>query len=203
MARTAGGQTMTIADPKDEFEDQQAPSVESPLELVYRLHGQPLYRFLLRITLGDRRDAEDLLQETLFRAWKYLQDHAGDAERLRPWLYTVARRVAIDAARARQARPTEVILNDLGTLPAADDDIDRTLIALTMRKGLMSLSPDHRRVLIEVYYNGRSAREAAATLGIPEGTVKSRVFYALRALAVATGQTDGARSTKARLRPAV
>jgi RNA polymerase sigma-70 factor (ECF subfamily) len=160
---------------------------EDPVEMIYRLHGKSLYHFLLRVTLGDRREAEDLLQETLFRAWRYLQENTADVERLRPWLYTVARRVAIDAARARQARPTEVIVNDIGALPATRDDIERMLVTLTIRSGLMSLSQDHRRVLIEVFYRGRSAREAAEQLGIPEGTAKSRTHYALRALAVATG----------------
>lgn len=160
---------------------------EDPVEVIYRLHGKPLYRFLLRITLGDHRQAEDLLQETLFRAWRYLQDHTADVTRLRPWLYTVARRVAIDAARAGQARPTEVILTDLASVPAASDDIERLLNVLTIRSGLKSLSPAHRNVLIEVFYHDRTAAQAAAVLGIPEGTVRSRVFYALRALGEVTG----------------
>jgi len=165
-----------------------APSELAPedaMELVYRLHGKALYRFLLRVTLGDKREAEDLLQETLLRAWRYLQDKPGDAERLRPWLYTVARRIAIDGARARQVRPSEVIPTDLGTLATTHDEVERSLVGITMRQGLMSLTPDHRRVLVELFYHDRSAREAAATLGIPEGTVKSRTFYALRALAAA------------------
>jgi RNA polymerase sigma-70 factor (ECF subfamily) len=170
-----------------EFGDYGDPAPEDPIEVIYRLHGKPLYRFLLRVALGDRREAEDLLQETVFRAWRYLQDHTADVTHLRPWLFTVARRVAIDAARARHARPTEVIVTDPGSLPAMDDDIERMLIGLTIRRGLMSLTPDHRQVLIEVFYRGRTAPEAAAVLGIPEGTVRSRTFYALRALAVATG----------------
>jgi RNA polymerase sigma-70 factor, ECF subfamily len=171
-------------------EDGGDPFPECPIEVIYRLHSKPLYRFLLRVTLGDRREAEDLLQETLFRAWRYLQDHTADVAHLRPWLYTVARRVAIDAARSRQARPAEVTATDIGTMPAARDDIDRLLTGITMRSGLMALTQDHRRVLVEIFYHQRSAREAAQALGIPEGTVKSRMFYALRALATVT-TTDG------------
>ena len=163
------------------------PGPDDPIEMVYQLHGRPLYRFLLRVTFGDRREAEDLLQETLLRAWRYLQDHTADVTHLRPWLYTVARRVAIDAARARQARPVEVIVTDLGNLPAARDDIERLLTRLTMRPGLTSLTQDHRRVLYEIFYQGHSAREAGEALGIPEGTVRSRMFYALRALGAVTG----------------
>jgi RNA polymerase sigma-70 factor, ECF subfamily len=181
----------TVAEPllplREDSQDSGDPASEDPIEVIYRLHGKPLYRFLLRVTLGDRRQAEDLLQETLFRAWRYLQDHTAEVTRLRPWLYTVARRVAIDAARARQARPTEVILSDPSSLPAAHDDIERMLVALTIRRGLMSLTQAHRTVLIEVYYHDRTVAEAAAALGIPEGTVRSRVFYALRALGAVTG----------------
>ena len=181
--RTAAEPVLTLC---EDIEDSGDPPSEDPIELIYRLHGKPLYRFLLRITLGDRRQAEDLLQETIFRAWRYLQDHTADVTRLRPWLYTVARRVAIDAARAGQARPTEVIFADPASLPAAHDDIERLLNVLTVRSGLKSLTPAHRNVLIEVFYHGRTAAEAAATLGIPEGTVRSRVFYALRALGAVT-----------------
>jgi RNA polymerase sigma-70 factor (ECF subfamily) len=168
--------------------DRGEPGTENPVEAICRLHGPPLYRFLLRITFGDRREAEDLLQETLLRAWRYLQDHTADVTKLRPWLYTIARRAAIDAARARQARPTEVILTDLTTLPAGRDDIEQLLDKLTVQRALMSLTPDHRQVLIEVYYHGRTAHEAAEALGIPEGTVKSRIYYGLRALAAVIGE---------------
>ncbi|HMH92080.1 MAG TPA: sigma-70 family RNA polymerase sigma factor [Streptosporangiaceae bacterium] len=169
--------------------DSGGTGPEAPIETVCRLHGRPLYRFLLKITFGDRREAEDLLQETLLRTWRYLQDHTADVTVLRPWLYTVARRAAIDAARARQARPAEVIPADLATLPASRDDIDRLLTGLTIRRALMSLTPDHRQVLYEIFYRSRTVRETATALGIPEGTVKSRMFYALRALAAATNDT--------------
>jgi RNA polymerase sigma-70 factor (ECF subfamily) len=165
------------------------PDADTPIEAVCRLHGQSLHRFLLKITFGDHREAEDLMQETLLRTWRYLQDHTADVTVLRPWLYTVARRTAIDAARARQARPIEAIPADLAVIPVARDDIDRLLTEMTIRQALMSLTPDHRQVLYEIYYRSRTARETADVLGIPEGTVKSRMFYALRALA-ATADTD-------------
>jgi RNA polymerase sigma-70 factor, ECF subfamily len=168
------------------------PGPGAQLETVLRLHGRPLYRFLLKITFGDRRETEDLLQETLLRTWRYLQDHTTDITLLRPWLYTVARRAAIDAARARHARPPETIPADLAALPATRDDIDRLLTQITIRHALTTLTPDHRQVLYEVYYRGHTARQAADTLGIPEGTVKSRTFYALRALADATGHQQPA-----------
>jgi|HubBroStandDraft_4_1064222.scaffolds.fasta_scaffold36981_1 RNA polymerase sigma-70 factor (ECF subfamily) len=176
-----------------QLRDGGVPDNEDPIDVIYRLHGRPLYRYLLRITFGDRLEAEDLLQETLFRAWRFLQANTTDLECLRPWLYTVAKRVAIDAARARHARPTEVTIADADTLPSGHDDIERILVVLTIRRALMSLSKDHRQVLVEIYYHGRSVLEAAEVLGIPEGTAKSRAFYALRALAAAAGETGSRR----------
>jgi RNA polymerase sigma-70 factor (ECF subfamily) len=162
------------------------PGPDRGIELITRLHGRAVYRFLLRITFGDHREADDLFQETLLRAWQYLQDHDADVAALLPLLYTIARRLAIDAARARQARPVEVFVPDTGALPAGPNDIERLLVKLTIRRGLMSLTQDHREVLYEVFYRGSSAREAAQALGIPEGTVRSRMHYALRALSVLT-----------------
>jgi len=161
-------------------------SREETMELIYRLHGKALFRFLMRTTFGDRRETEDLVQETLLRAWRYLQDHSVDPYILRPWLFTVARRLSIDASRARHSRPTEVIVQDLNVLSERRDDVDQLLIALTVRRALRALTADQRRVILEVYYNGRSAREAAEVIGIPEGTAKSRLFYAIKALSAVT-----------------
>jgi RNA polymerase sigma-70 factor, ECF subfamily len=161
---------------------------EEQIALVYRLHGRSLYRYLLRITLGDRCAAEDLLQETVLRAWRHMQTSLVDAETLRPWLFTVARRLAIDASRARRARPSEVFIDALGTVAAPTDEMDQRVVALTVRQGLMSLSPAHRRILVEIFYHGRTFQEAADALGIPMGTVKSRMFYGLRSLGSILGE---------------
>jgi len=149
---------------------------------LYTLHAGPLFRYLLRLTLGDRRETEDALQETFLRSWRQLRHRPLDVQTLRPWLYTVARRVVIDAVRARQARPTDVGGIDMAALAVADDDIERMLTVHAVRSGLMSLRPEHREVLVEVFYRERSVKETAKALGIPEGTVKSRTHYALRAL---------------------
>lgn len=158
---------------------------------VHAEHAEPLYRFLLRLSWGERQLAEDLLQETMLQAWRHLDRLPDSSESVRRWLFIVARRIAIDAARARQARPTEVGLNDLTRLPASGDVTEDVVIVQTVRRALPKLTPAHRAVLIELYYRGRSTDEAAARLGIPEGTVKSRAHYALRALRAAIGRTDG------------
>jgi RNA polymerase sigma-70 factor (ECF subfamily) len=157
-------------------------AVDLRMRALYDAHAGVVYRFLLKLTFGDQQLAEDLLQETLVRAWRNLDGFTVEIDRLRPWLMTVARRLAIDAGRARKARPSEVGGDDLSVLPASDDAIERLLVGQVVRQALAGLSSDHRRVLVEVYYRGRTTQEAADILGIPEGTVKSRTYHALRSL---------------------
>jgi RNA polymerase sigma-70 factor (ECF subfamily) len=167
-----------------------ARGTDEAWDLLYRANAQPLYRYLLRLTLGDHDQAEDHLQETFLRAWRWLQDHPLDPTTIRPWLFTVARRIVIDAARSRQVRPTEVILDDASTLAGTDNDIERFVQAHVVRGALRTLSPKHRAALVELFYHERTAQEAADILGIPEGTVKSRAHYALRALRAAALVAD-------------
>jgi RNA polymerase sigma-70 factor (ECF subfamily) len=155
---------------------------EAFIRALYAEHGGALLRYALHLTGGDRQRAEDLVQETIVRAWRHPEALADRPAR--PWLFAVARNLAVDAYRARQSRPPEVGQAVLDTLPA-DDDADRTLESWAVAEALASLRPDHRRVLVETYYRGCSVAEAAAILGIPAGTVKSRTFYALKALKLA------------------
>ena len=158
------------------------PSREHRMRELYQAHAKPLYRFLLRLTLGDREAAEDLLQETMLRAWRRLDLLPDDIQAMRPWLFTVARNVAIDGARARQARPTEVDAGDIAWISSPSDAIESMLTKQTLRQALLRLSPEHRTVLVELYHRGASVPEIAARIGVPEGTVRSRTYYALRAL---------------------
>jgi RNA polymerase sigma-70 factor (ECF subfamily) len=149
---------------------------------LYDEHGGPLLGYILRLTGGDRQQAEDVVQETLLRAWRHPEALTGRP--VRPWLFTVARNLVVDAHRARQARPPEAGEASLAALPAVDE-IDRALESWTVAEALADLSPQHRAVLVETYYRGRSVAEAAVALGVPPGTVKSRTYYALRALKLA------------------
>lgn len=157
---------------------------EARLRALYDEHAPALLSFAMRLCGGDRGRAEDVVQETLVRAWRNPQALDESRGPIRPWLFTVAHRVAIDAHRARSARPQEVGDTVLALVPAADD-LDRHLDRILLVDAMQALSPDHRRVLVETYFQGRSVDEAAQALGIPPGTVKSRTYYALRALKLA------------------
>jgi RNA polymerase sigma-70 factor, ECF subfamily len=151
------------------------------MRALYDEHVGALLSYAVRLSSGDRQRAEDIVQETFLRAWRHPEALAEERGSVRPWLFTIARNLAVDAHRARRARPPEVSDEALAVVPAADE-LDRALEAWQVADALAALSPDHRAVLVETYYRGRSVAEAAAVLGVPAGTVKSRSYYALRAL---------------------
>jgi RNA polymerase sigma factor (sigma-70 family) len=151
---------------------------------LYRQYRIPLMSYVLRLTAGDRQQAEDVVQETMLRAWRQAGRLDLTEPSLMPWLATVARRIVIDDKRRKSARPAET--GDDGMLenaPAADTT-DELLRKVLVAEALQSLTPAHREVLNETILRDRTVNEAAATLGIPVGTVKSRVYYALKALRV-------------------
>ena len=149
------------------------------LRTLYDEHAAALYGFVRRLVGGDRQHAEDIVQETLLRAWRNPDALMGD--RTRPWLFTVARNLVISRHRARRARAPEVPLPS-GDVLVADDELDRAMLSWQVADALGKLTPAHREVLVHLFFGGQSVAGTAAALGIPEGTVKSRSFYALRAL---------------------
>lgn len=153
-------------------------------DVLYRDYRRPLFALALRLTGGDRHWAEDVVQETLLRAWRNRHRLDPRAASLMPWLATVARRIVIDHRRHREVRPPETGPAALTRLPMADD-VDRVLRTMLVAEALDALSSAHREVLAETVLRDRTVNQAAAVLGIPVGTVKSRIYYALRALRVA------------------
>ena len=159
---------------------------EDPTALMQQMHDEyaaALWGFCLHLT-GDPVRAEDVAQETLLRAWQSFPTLDQSRGSVRSWLFTVARNIVIDEWRSKRSqneRPTD-------QLPEPGDPVDQTdtlLQSWVVADAITSLSPDHRNVLLECYYRGRSVAEASRRLGVPEGTVKSRTHYALRALRLA------------------
>jgi RNA polymerase sigma-70 factor (ECF subfamily) len=143
-------------------------------------HGAALIAYAARLT-GDRHAAEDVVQETLVRAWRHQEALLNRSGSIRGWLLTVTRNIVIDQARARAVRPAEVVVHPSNE-PTSSDPSDEVVDTMAMTGLLAELPDDHRQVLVELYYRGRTMSEAAAALGIPAGTVKSRSYHALRTL---------------------
>ena len=150
---------------------------------LYRQYRVPLLAYVLRLTAGDRQQAEDVVQETMLRAWRQAGKLDLTEPSLMPWLATVARRIVIDDKRRKSARPAETGDGMLENAPAADttEDMLRTVL---VAEALQSLTSAHREVLNETILRDHTVNQAADAHGIPVGTVKSRVYYALKALRV-------------------
>jgi RNA polymerase sigma-70 factor (ECF subfamily) len=153
---------------------------EALVHAVYDEHGRALLAYATRLT-GDRAAAEDIVQETLIRAWRHPDVLTNGKGSARGWLLTVVRNLVTDRYRAKAARPQEVAENP-DSPPVVRDHADSVVASVTVMAALDELSEDHRGVLDQIYFQGRSLGEAATALGIPAGTVKSRSYYALRAL---------------------
>jgi RNA polymerase sigma-70 factor (ECF subfamily) len=162
------------------------------MHLAFQANAQPLYGYLLKLTHGQRELAEDLLQETMLRAWNKLAELPTDASVIRRWLFIVARHLVIDRVRARQSRPAEICTEDISWARSTDDAFDGLMDSFTVRDALRRLTPEHRRVLVELYYSDASVAEVASRIGIPPGTVRSRSFYALRAARGLLSEVDTA-----------
>jgi RNA polymerase sigma-70 factor (ECF subfamily) len=155
--------------------------VDAAFRSLYSEHVPALLRLATALAGGDRGRAEDLVQETMLRAWTHRNNWDIQPRSPRAWLMTIARRLAIDAHRARCARPPETELTEhlaLAGGPLADASIDD----VGVRAAIAALPAPQRQVLAEVYYRDRSVAETARILQIPPGTVRSRIFYGLRAL---------------------
>ncbi len=150
------------------------------MKALYDEHAAALWRYALRLT-SDRNRAEDVVQETLLRAWQH-PEVVGDTERsARAWLFTVARNLIIDESRTARAR-TEVTSLDKAPEPAGPDQVNAALDRMLIADALAQLSAEHRAVISRSYYKGWTTAQIAADLGIAEGTVKSRMHYAVRAM---------------------
>ncbi|MFE4052903.1 sigma-70 family RNA polymerase sigma factor [Streptomyces sp. YIM B13518] len=147
---------------------------------VYDRYGPLLLRYAARLLDGDWHKAEDVLQETTARAWKHAPYLGTRDELVRPWLFTVVRNLVIDHHRSRRLRPLELVpVEELDTLRETSENLLTLHVVL---EALQELTEQQRTVIRLMYYLECSVAQAAEHLGIPPGTVKSRAFYALRAL---------------------
>lgn len=156
---------------------------------LHAAHGPALSHFVSGLVGGDESRVQDVVQETFLRAWRHPAVLRSGEGPTRSWLFTVARRIAIDDWRRRSRRPEMLTAEppDVEGLDEATAITDRQVLIDALR----ALPYPHREVLLECYFRGSSVAEAAARLGLPEGTVKSRTHYALHALRAALDESGG------------
>ncbi len=159
------------------------------LRTLHDEHGPSLWRYALSLTSGDAAQAQDVVQETLLRAWRNPQAFEPERGSPRAWLYAVAKRIVIDDYRSARSRH-ESLTNHLPE-PRSEDPAAQVVDRELMREALSRLTPEHREVLRQCYYRGQSVAQAAETLSISPGTVKSRTHYAMRALRAALEEMGG------------
>jgi len=161
---------------------------EAQVHAAYAAHGAELYRFVLR-GLGDAGAAQDVVQEVFLRAWRAADRFDPELASLRVWLFAIARNAMIDHARAAGVRPWQGNLVDQPTIEAASgavpDPTEALLRSWVVEEALQRVSEDHRNAIVQTHLKERPYAEVAAELEIPVGTLRSRVFYGLKALRVA------------------
>jgi RNA polymerase sigma-70 factor (ECF subfamily) len=153
---------------------------EALVKTLFYEHGRAMLAYATQLT-RDRAAAEDVVQEALVRAWRHPDVMTNGKGSVRGWLLTVVRNIVTDNIRRRNARALEVAETPVD-VAIQEDHADQVLTSIVVVDALRRLSADHRAVLEQMYLLGSTVAEASAALGIPPGTVKSRTYYALRAL---------------------
>lgn len=164
----------------------------SRLRSLAALHDRwagPLHAFARR-RLGSREAAEEIVQDTLLRAWRNADSFDPTKGSEATWLFTIARNLVIDRLRRRDVRPVAAEGDDDDLERVADRvrpvdgdfEVDRMLETWQVADAMADLSDKHRDAILLCHYRGHSVAEAASLLDVPPGTVKSRVYYGLRAL---------------------
>jgi RNA polymerase sigma-70 factor (ECF subfamily) len=157
---------------------------------LYDDHGVALHGYAMRVT-GDRAFAEDVAQETLLRAWQHPEIFNDSKRSERAWLFTVARNMITDERRSSRFRHEACVRDGSGTPDRAGaDEVDAVLDRQLIGDALAQLSPQHRAVIVRSYYLEWTNAQIADDLLIAEGTVKSRLHYALRALRLMFQETE-------------
>ena len=156
------------------------PLDDDAIAAIYRDYGSMVRRMAYRGT-GDSAAADDVVQEVILKVWKA----APRPDNIAGYLAQTTRNLLVDRYRAAARRPKETVHDDNVADPVYDvDEIDRALDALLIDQALARLSAEHVAVVRLLHVQRMSITDAATTLGVPEGTVKSRAFYALRQLRV-------------------
>jgi RNA polymerase sigma-70 factor, ECF subfamily len=153
------------------------------IKVLYARHHLAVYRFALRL-VGNTATAEDIVSEVFLELWRHAASFEGRS-RLSTFILTIARNKAISVLRGRSDEPLDEAM--AAAIPdnaaTAEENLDASQRGALLRQCVAELSAAHREIIDLVYYHGRSVDEAAAILGVPAATVKTRMFYARKRLA--------------------
>ena len=153
------------------------------MQTLFARHRTAIYRWLLRL-VGNEATAEDLLSEVFLDVWRQA-DRFQARSSVSTWLMAIARFKALSARRVRKDAELDETI-EATVADSADDPevmLEKKSRDALVRKAVTTLSPEHREVIDLVYYHEKSVDECAQILGVPSGTVKTRMFYARRKLA--------------------
>jgi RNA polymerase sigma-70 factor (ECF subfamily) len=153
------------------------------MRTLFARHRVPLYRWLLRL-VRDEGLAEDLLSDVFLDVWRQAASFKGRAS-VSTWLLAIARYKALSARRRRVDAKLDAEIASTIADPADDPEaaLQKKKRGELLHKSLARLSPEHGEVIDLVYYHGKSVKEVADIVGVPEATVKTRMFYARKKLA--------------------
>jgi RNA polymerase sigma-70 factor (ECF subfamily) len=153
------------------------------MHILYCRHNVRVYRFILRI-VRDSTAAEDLVSQVFLDVWRTAGQFQGRSQ-VSTWLLSIARFKALTAMRQR--RFEDIDQEDVRQIPddaeTPESSLDRSDTSAILRACVQKLSPAHREIINLVYYHEKSVEEVGQIIGIPQSTVKTRMFYARKQLA--------------------
>ena len=153
------------------------------MQTLFARHRTAVYRWLLRMD-GNEATAEDLLSDVFLDVWRQA-DRFQARSSVSTWLLAIARFKALSARRTRKDAELDETVEATVADPADNPEVvlEKKNRDALVRKALNNLTPEHKEIIDLVYYHEKSVDECAQILGVPSGTVKTRMFYARKKLA--------------------
>jgi RNA polymerase sigma-70 factor, ECF subfamily len=159
------------------------------LQVLFARHNVRVYRFILRF-LGDESSAEDLVSEVFFDVWRQA-DRFESRSQVSTWLMAIARNKALSVLRRRTTEELDEEVAEFIEDPSDNPEVvmQKTQRSAVLQDCLSQLSPAHREIVDLVYYHEKSIDEVAEIIGVPQNTVKTRMFYARKQIAELIGRS--------------
>ena len=153
------------------------------LQLLFARHNVRVFRFVLRF-MGDESVAEDLVSEVFFDVWRQA-DRFESRSQVSTWLMAIARNKALSVLRRRTTEELDEEVAEFIEDPADNPEVtmQKTQRSAILQNCLVQLSPAHREIVDLVYYHEKTIDEVAEIIGVPQNTVKTRMFYARKRIA--------------------